>query len=187
MKLNKTITLYPSPYRDESNNLIVPEPIITDELDVSFILRKKTSMVYAQIVGIPGVIVLTTSTNSQNIDLLTLSDFELMLSNKLGQYPEKFLQNLFPKTMESDPDGPGSVLSSLLSYIGIKSSQNCNCKQRAIEMNEKGNDWCEKNIHTILEWLKEESQNRKLPFIESVAKLIVLKSIKISRKLKNEK
>lgn len=187
MKLNKTITLYPSAYTDEFDNIIRPNPIITEELDVSFIIRRKTGMIYAQIVGIPGVIVLTTPTDNFNIDLLTLSDFEDILIKKLGDYPEKFLQNLFPKTIESDPNGPGSILSSLLSYVGIKSTSNCSCKQRAIEMNEKGNDWCEENIGTILEWLKEESENRKIPFIESIAKLIVFRAINISRKLKNEK
>lgn len=187
MKLNRTITLYPPIYRDQDSNLITPEAIVTNELDVSFILRKKTGMVYAQIVGIPGVIVLTTSSNNPNIEDLKLIDLENMLSSQLGDNPQLFLQNLFPKTMESDPNGPGSVLSSLLSYVGIKATPNCSCKKRAIEMNERGNDWCEENIDTIIEWLREESRNRNLPFVESIAKLLIIKSIKISRKLNYEK
>ena len=74
----------------------------------------------------------------------------------------------------------------MLSYIGINSSPNCSCKQRAIEMNIKGNDWCENNISTILGWLKEESNKRNLPFIETIAKMIVLRSIRLSKKLQKK-
>jgi hypothetical protein len=51
-------------------------------------------------------------------------------------------------------------------------------------MNEKGPDWCDQNMDTILSWLKEESTKRKLPFIESVARLVVQRAIKTSRRLK---
>ena len=54
-------------------------------------------------------------------------------------------------------------------------------------MNDKGPDWCEQNMTTILGWLKEESNKRNLPFIESVAKLIVLRAIRLSRKIKTKK
>jgi hypothetical protein len=187
MKLNKTIILRPSPYTDNQGKLIEIPPIVTDELDVSFILRKKTGMAYAQIVNIPGVVVLTTSVENPNVEELRLKDLENIFLYKLGDDPEKFLQNLFPKTIESDPNGAGSILSKMLSYIGITATPNCSCKKRAVEMNERGNDWCEKNLDTIMEWLKEESAKRKLPFIETVARLMVKKAIKMSRKLKNEK
>ena len=109
-----------------------------------------------------------------------------MLLDYLEPNPQEKLQNLFPKTLESDPDGPGSVLSNMISSLGIRSSPDCSCKKHAILMNEKGCDWCEENIDTIIGWLKEESAKRKLPFIESVAKLIVKRAIGTSRRLKRK-
>jgi hypothetical protein len=37
---------------------------------------------------------------------------------------------------------------------------------------------------TILKWLKEESAKRNLPFVETVAKIMVSRAIKTSRRLK---
>jgi hypothetical protein len=71
----------------------------------------------------------------------------------------------------------------MISTMGIKSTPNCSCRRHAIEMNEKGNDWCEQNLPTILGWLKEESAKRSLPYIESVASMIVKRAIKTSRRL----
>ena len=50
-------------------------------------------------------------------------------------------------------------------------------------MNEKGPDWCEQNLDQILGWLKEESTKRGMPFIETIAKIMVMKAIKKSRRL----
>lgn len=182
MILNKPVTLYPYPYRDHEGKLVVPEPIILTELDVSYIIRKKSNMAYAQIVNVPTVINLTE--NESDISWHTVDDFEYLLSLKLGDDPQTYLQTLFPITVDADPDGPGSVLSNMLSYLGINSSANCSCKRHAIEMNQRGPDWCEENLDTILGWLKEESAKRHLPFVESIARLIVKRAISTSRKLK---
>ena len=53
--------------------------------------------------------------------------------------------------------------------------------------NDKGPDWCEENMDTILSWLKEESTKRKLPYVEFVAKSMVQRAIYKSRKLKAAK
>jgi len=50
-------------------------------------------------------------------------------------------------------------------------------------MNTNGPEWCEENMGTILNWLQEESTKRKLPFIRSVAKLMVQRAINRSRRL----
>jgi hypothetical protein len=75
----------------------------------------------------------------------------------------------------------------MIKTIGIKSSSNCSCRKHAIEMNDKGPDWCEENIGTILAWIKEESTKRKLPYVEFVAKSIVQRAIYKSRKIKAAK
>jgi hypothetical protein len=71
----------------------------------------------------------------------------------------------------------------MISSLGIKSTSNCSCRRHALEMNEKGPDWCDQNIPTILSWLKEESSKRNLPFIEMVAKAMVQRAINKSRRL----
>jgi hypothetical protein len=50
-------------------------------------------------------------------------------------------------------------------------------------MNEKGPDWCDQNMDTILSWLKEESGKRGLPYVEMVAKAMVQRAINKSRRL----
>ena len=83
--------------------------------------------------------------------------------------------------------GPGTELKKLLSKIGIKAkdgSEGCKCSDRAkhmdyMEQMEPG--WCEKNIEEILGWLQEEAQKRKLPFIKTIARMIVKRAIKNSK------
>lgn len=78
-------------------------------------------------------------------------------------------------------DGPGTHLSKMLEKIGIKTTPNCSCKARANLMNEKGVEWCENNIDTIVEWLKEEATKRNLLFVEWAARLLVKRAIKLSK------
>lgn len=86
-----------------------------------------------------------------------------------------------PTLEEQSPHGPGTFLSKTLEKIGIKSSPTCSCKARARTMNEKGNDWCEENLDTIVGWLREEATKRKLPFVDFAGKLLVKRAIKLSR------
>ena len=72
----------------------------------------------------------------------------------------------------------------MISALGIKSSSTCSCRRHALEMNEKGPDWCEQNMDQIVGWLKEESSKRGLPFVETVGKMMVQRAIAKSRKLK---
>ena len=185
MQLDKPITLQQPPYTGPNGKLVTPDPVTYSYLDLSYIIRPNSQTVYAQINGIPSPVLIVDSTNflalSEN---LNLSQLETLTRAKLGDDPQAFLQNSFPKTLESDPNGPGSILSGMIASIGIKASPNCSCKRHAIEMNEKGPDWCEQNMDTILSWLKEESTKRRLPFVESVARLIVQRAINTSRRLK---
>ena len=87
-----------------------------------------------------------------------------------------------PQTLEDFPNGPGTILSKMLSKIGIQSTPNCSCRRRAMEMNTRGPDWCAENIDTIVGWLREESEKRKLPFVDFAGKLLIQRAIKVSRK-----
>lgn len=184
MKLKKEITLQQPPYTATNGTVVHPEPIVYSELDVTYIIRPAQNTMYAQVAGIPSPIMLIDNDKIVDVLSLTIDHLESILLEKLGDDPQSYLQSLFPKTLESDPDGPGTILSGMIATMGIKTTPTCSCKRHAIQMNEKGNDWCEENMTTILGWLKEESQKRNLPFIETVAKMIVSRAIKTSRRLK---
>ena len=78
--------------------------------------------------------------------------------------------------------GPGTELKRLLAGIGIKAAANCSCNARAHEMNRRGPDWCAANIDTIVGWLREEATRQGKPFAAAVARIIVRRAIRNSRK-----
>jgi hypothetical protein len=88
----------------------------------------------------------------------------------------------YNKKSVSEIMGPGTELKKLLKMIGITSTPNCSCNQKAVMMNNWGSDACEEKIDIIIGWLKEEAEKRKLPFIETIARMIVKKAIKNARK-----
>jgi hypothetical protein len=51
-------------------------------------------------------------------------------------------------------------------------------------MNEWGPDGCEAHMTEILAGLREEAERRKMPFVEAVARLMVQRAIRVSRKKK---
>ncbi len=78
--------------------------------------------------------------------------------------------------------GAGTELKNLIAKFGLKPGLNCKCGQHIREMDTKGVEWCEHNIGTITEWLREEAQRAKLPFTEIGAKLLIGKAISNARK-----
>lgn len=100
-----------------------------------------------------------------------------------------------PKGMVSGPgpvpnagpdigEGPGTELKKLLKTIGITSTPTCSCNQRAKIMNEKGVEWCKDNIDTIVDWLRQESEKRNIPFFAFGAKKLVKFAIGRAEKVK---
>lgn len=73
--------------------------------------------------------------------------------------------------------GAGTELKSLLAKIGIQATPNCKCTQRAAIMDSRGIEWCEENIDTIVEWLREEATKRGLPFIDAAGRLLIRRAI----------
>lgn len=49
-------------------------------------------------------------------------------------------------------------------------------------MDDMGAEWCRQNIETILGWLKEEADRRKLPFVREAVRPMVLLAISRSEK-----
>lgn len=187
MILDQEIAIQPPPYTDHNNNLIQPNIIRFKILDVTYIDNPLAKLVYAQIREVPGMIILLDKNEYDIFGDYTQNQIENRLKEKLGPDIGAKLRSMFPKTLEENPYGPGTILSQMISSIGIKSSPTCSCRRHALEMNEKGVEWCEQNIPTIIEWLKEESTKRNIPFIESLAILIVKRAIKKSKKYLSNK
>lgn len=183
MKLNETVTIFPPPYTDQNNQLVNPPPLAIDELDVTYHDNPTSKIASATIKNIPGSFVLANGMDYEKLGDASRSVLEKLLYENIKDDTAQKLRSKFPKTLEENPNGPGTILTNMISTMGIKSTPNCSCRRHAIEMNDKGPDWCEENMSTILGWLKEESAKRHLPYIESVASLIVKRAIKTSRRL----
>ena len=81
--------------------------------------------------------------------------------------------------------GPGTELKKLLFRIGIEATSGCKCSDRSKHMDymeQQDPGWCERNIDEIVSWMGEEARKRNLPFIKTVAKMLVKLAI---RKAKN--
>lgn len=78
--------------------------------------------------------------------------------------------------------GVGTSLKSLLGKLGITATANCSCNYRASEMDRLGLKWCRENQETILEWLKEESTKRKLPFSKVAASGVLFLAIRLGER-----
>jgi len=183
MKLQETITVYPPPYTNNKGDLINPEPLVMNELEITYSDNPIKRFVEARINRVPMPFLLFNGDEYTKIGDWTQAQAEAKVLEFLGTDPAKKIRSLFPKTIEEDPNGPGTVLAKMIKSIGIVINDSCSCRRHALEMNEKGNDWCESNIDTIVGWLRQEAKNRNLPFIDAIGKLMVSRSIKKSRKL----
>lgn len=183
MILNEQVTINPPPHTDQNGQVVNPPSMVFSVLDVTYYINPINKAASAMIRNIPQPVPLLHGADFDNAGDISVSFLENKLRSYLGDNPAGKLRSLFPRTMEEDPNGPGTILSNMISTMGIKSTPNCSCRRHAIEMNVRGPDWCEANMDTILSWLKEESAKRNLPFVEMVARMIVQRAIKTSRRL----
>jgi hypothetical protein len=183
MKLTNSIKIQPPPYSDNSGQIFNPPELNLNELHFIFIDNPKAKIISAQIQGLPLNIPIWNGNEYDLIGDWTKSQAETKISELLGDDPSKYLRSLYPKTLEEHPNHPGTILSKMIKSLGIQITDSCSCKRHALEMNDKGNDWCEQNIDTIVGWLRDEAHRRNLPFIDTIGKLLVGRAIKKSRKL----
>ena len=104
-----------------------------------------------------------------------------------GSYPRDTKPGFVPPapTPPAQTHGPGTELKKLLSKIGITATPNCKCNARArhmdaMEKQEPG--WCERNIDTVVGYLREAAADRGLPFLDLPARLLVRRAISNARK-----
>jgi hypothetical protein len=185
IRLENPVSIQRPAYTDQrTNKVVTPEPFIAQDLSVVFYDQESNKILGAQIQGFQNHLTLYAGEDYDALgDNRSLSAMNQKVREMIGPDPKSFLEGLFPPTLESVPNGAGSILSGMISAMGIKSTPNCSCRRHAIEMNTNGPEWCEENMGTILNWLQEESDKRKLPFIRSVAKLMVQRAINRSRRL----
>jgi hypothetical protein len=183
MKLKNQITIQPPPYSDNTGKIINPNSITLDNIDLIFIDNPKNKTLNVQILPLPVTTSLWSGNDYTLIGDWTKSQAEQKLEELMGDDQGKYLRSLYPKTLEENPNHPGTQLSKMIKSVGIQMTDSCSCKRHALEMNEKGNDWCEQNIDTIVGWLRDEAKRRGLPFIDAIGKLLVGRAIKKSRKL----
>lgn len=183
IKLNKEITIVPPPYSDNAGNIINPPEIKLQELNLIFSDNPVNKTLSAQIMGLPIQFVVWSGYDYELVGDWTKSQAEQKIKIMLGDDPAKYIRSLYPKTLEEQPNHPGTILSKMIKSVGIQMTDSCSCKRHALEMNEKGNDWCEQNIDVVVGWLRDEAKRRGLPFMDALGKLLVGRAIKKSRKL----
>lgn len=184
MKLDKTITIQPPPYSDSSGKIINSPLITLDNLQLIFTDNPAFKTISAKTQQLPQISIIIW--NNQEYDKIgdwTKKQAELKIKSLMGEDPGKYLRSLYPKTLEENPNSPGTVLSKMIKSVGIQMTDSCSCKRHALEMNDHGNDWCESNIDTIVGWLRDEAKRRGLPFMDALGKLLVGRAIKKSRRL----
>jgi hypothetical protein len=189
LRLRNPIRLQPSSYTDQDGNIVKPDQLVLQTLQISFTDIPHKQIYQIKIEGIPTSITIFSGeayiAASKGFDITRRAAL-VQLDAMMAGNPEGFFQQFFPKTLENHPDGAGTILSNFLKKIGITSTPNCLCRQRAIEMNEKGTDWCLQNLDTIVEWLKEEADKRKYTYQDWCIKALVNRAIKRSiKKCKN--
>jgi len=177
------IVITPPPHSDQSGKVTQPADITISELKVTYMDTPHNKVVQARVEGLPGIITLISGETYDQIGDWTQVQMEDGLRTLLGENPAAYLRAMFPRTMEEDPNGPGTVLSKMIKTLGIVMSDSCSCRRHAIEMNTRGSDWCEQNIDTVVGWLREEANRRGLPFVDMIGKLMVGRAVKKSRKL----
>lgn len=183
MKLKNTVTIQPPPYSDNTGKITNPNTITVDMIDLIFVDNPKAKNLTAQILPLSVSMTLWSGNDYTLIGDWTKSQAEKKIEQLMGDDPAKFLRSLYPKTLEENPNHPGTILSKMIKSVGIQMTDSCSCKRHALEMNEHGNDWCEANIDTIVGWLRDEAKRRGLPFMDALGKLLIGRSIKKSRKL----
>ena len=87
----------------------------------------------------------------------------------------------YPKRPPAD-ERPGTVLATLLARVGITGAHGCQCRLRAHELDRRGCRWCERNLDTIVGWLREEAARRGLPFVGVAARMLVRRAIRTARR-----
>jgi hypothetical protein len=81
-----------------------------------------------------------------------------------------------------EPCGPGCRLSRYLTWFGVRDDGRCGCAEYARQMDAWGPDECERRLAEILEHLRQAAATKRLPWLDSVARLAVEQAIAAARR-----
>lgn len=185
LKLENPITIKRPKYTDQNGIVVSPEPLVLDTLNIVYSDHPTNKMYYMTIEHMPASIVLFR--NEEYTPNITTEQANQRFLELAEDDVQHFLQQSFPLTLEDDPYGPGSILAGMFSAIGIKAGPKCSCKRHALEMNKNGIEWCENNMDTICGWLEEECKARRIPYVDSIVRMVVKRAINKSKKYRDEK
>ncbi len=68
----------------------------------------------------------------------------------------------------------------MLARIGIVPGRSCCCHATAVKMDREGGAWCLENIEGIVSVMRAEAERRKLPFIATVARMMVKRAVRLA-------
>lgn len=80
--------------------------------------------------------------------------------------------------------GPGTALKKLLAGwpFFIETTKECPCEYHALQMDAWGPAECDRQMGTIVEWLREEAERRELFFTYAAGRLLVRRAIALARR-----
>lgn len=87
------------------------------------------------------------------------------------------------KPLQCVVGGPGTELKKLISWFYIPDTTKCRCNDRVAKMDAWGPDVCEERLDTIIRWLRHSASVYKVPFQETVVRLLVKRAITNARNL----
>ena len=119
------LVVSPPAHSDGSGRVITPPDLIIKELRVSYTDTPYLKTIQARIENIPVPITMITGQTYDQLGDWTQEQIEDGLRQLMGADPAKYLRSLFPKTMEEDPNGPGTVLSKMIKSLGIVMTDSC--------------------------------------------------------------
>ena len=87
-------------------------------------------------------------------------------------------------------NGAGSELKAIFTSFHIYPDGDCNCEAIANEMDQRGPDWCEENVESLIDQIEAESKKRrwaKYIFSRIVARRMIRLAIKRARRKEQKK
>ena len=80
--------------------------------------------------------------------------------------------------------GVGCHLARLIRWFGVRDDGTCRCAEHAAQMDAWGPDGCEREIETIMGWLREAAAKRLplVPWVDAPARLLVHQAIAAARR-----
>ena len=89
----------------------------------------------------------------------------------------------YPKKKRTPAGGVGSELTKLLKKFGISAKEGgCSCKSKSKLMDRNGISWCEKNIDTVVGYMRDNAKNMKIPFLALPARMLVRQAIRNAKR-----